>query len=251
MSEDRRPTYARTGEPIETEQPGYYPGYSTLGQNAYWDRTTRETVFKRVNQIPPIRFFTPEQARSLEAVADRLLPQDDRRPDRRIPIVNHIDDKLFRGEIDGYQYEDMPSDRDAMTGGIAAIDNAAKHLHARSFADLTMRQQEEILKAIHDGKPLFEDSIWQRMSVGRFWQLLLHFCIEAYYAHPWTWDEVGFGGPAYPRAYMRLEGGKPEPWECDEVRYEWNAPKGSLSDRYEKQGGEHGNHAPHGQEGTH
>ena len=31
--------------------------------------------------------------------------------------------------------------------------------------------------------------------------------VEAYYAHPYAWDEVGFGGPAYPRGYMRLERG--------------------------------------------
>jgi hypothetical protein len=149
--------------PIETDQPGYYPGYSTLGQNAYWDRTTRETVFKRVEQVPPIRFFTPEQARTMQAIVDRLLPQDDRRPYKRIPILNHIDDRLFRGEIDGYQYEDMPSDRDAVRWGIEAINNAAQHLHAHDFVDLSMHEQDEILKAMHDGKPLIDDPVWHRM----------------------------------------------------------------------------------------
>ena len=45
--------------------------------------------------------------------------------------------------------------------------------------------------------------------------------LEGYYAHPWAWDEIGFGGPAYPRAYTRLERGEPEPWEVEERRYEW------------------------------
>ena len=39
--------------------------------------------------------------------------------------------------------------------------------------------------------------------------------LEGYYAHPWAWDEIGFGGPAYPRAYTRLERGEPEPWEVE------------------------------------
>ena len=47
-----------------------------------------------------------------------------------------------------------------------------------------------------------------------------------------TANEIGFGGPAYPRGYMRLENGAREPWEVDEVRYEWAAPEGSLSDDY-------------------
>ena len=55
----------------------------------------------------------------------------------------------------------------------------------------------------------------------RFWVLLVQDCVDAYYSHPWAWDEIGFGGPAYPRAYMRLERGEPEPWEVEEKRYDW------------------------------
>ncbi len=56
------------------------------------------------------------------------------------------------------------------------------------------------------------------MPVHRYWMLLLQDCVEAYYAHPLSWDEIGFGGPAYPRGYMRLERGEPEPWEVEELR---------------------------------
>ena len=59
------------------------------------------------------------------------------------------------------------------------------------------------------------------MSIGRFWQLLMQDALEGYYSHPWAWDEIGFGGPAYPRAYTRLERGEPEPWEVEEQRYDW------------------------------
>jgi hypothetical protein len=54
--------------------------------------------------------------------------------------------------------------------------------------------------------------------------------IDAYYAHPWAWDEIGYGGPAYPRAYTRLERGDPEPWEVEEQRYDWLAPHIAVSD---------------------
>jgi hypothetical protein len=69
--------------------------------------------------------------------------------------------------------------------------------------------------------------------VHRFWQLIMGDAIDAYYAHPWAWDEVGFGGPAYPRAYTRLERGEPEPWEVEEKRYEWLAPEAAVSDEVE------------------
>ncbi len=66
----------------------------------------------------------------------------------------------------------------------------------------------------------------------RYWMLLLQDAVEAYYAHPYAWDEIGFGGPAYPRAYMRLESGEPEPWEVEEQRYAWAPPPASLSGDY-------------------
>ena len=74
------------------------------------------------------------------------------------------------------------------------------------------------------------------MNIERFWLLLVQDCVQAYYAHPLAWDEIGFGGPAYPRAYMRLERGEPEPWEVKEKRYEWVAPIDTISDRYEPSG---------------
>ena len=55
-------------------------------------------------------------------------------------------------------------------------------------------------------------------------------CVTVYYAHPWAWDEIGFGGPAYPRGYMRLANGLPQPWETEEERYEWKVPIDSLSE---------------------
>ena len=56
--------------------------------------------------------------------------------------------------------------------------------------------------------------------------LLVQDCVEAYYSHPWAWDEIGFGGPSYPRGYMRLERGEAETWESEEKRYDWQAPRG-------------------------
>ncbi len=77
------------------------------------------------------------------------------------------------------------------------------------------------------------------MPPHRYFLRLVTDACEAYYAHPWAWDEIGFGGPAYPRGYFRLENGEPEPWEVDERRYEWHAPPGSPSAEYKEVGGSH------------
>jgi hypothetical protein len=241
---------AKTGQPkAPVKQPGYYPGYSTLRQKKFWDEATRKVVERRVGQVPPIRFFTKEELPLMTAVCDRILPQDDRLPEYKIPIVHFIDGRLAENRIHGYRYEDMPPDREAHRLGLQAIDQTACAVHGMPFLELEPIKQDLVLKSIHDGKKLAAHEIWNRMSIDRYWQLLVQDCVQAYYAHPWAWDEIGYGGPAYPRAYTRLEGGMPEPWEVDEKRYEWSAPPTSLSDVYEPTGGGEGSH--HGQGGTH
>lgn len=241
-----------TKEPIKPRlQPGYYPGFETLSQQKYWDAKTRAVVLERVEKVPPFRFFDPHEEQLMQAICDRVLPQDDRDTVRRIPIAPRIDERLFTNRIDGYRFEDMPSDQDAYRIGIAAIDRMANHLHGVSFAELGPLEQDQILKSLHDGKPSSEQETWQKLPVHRFWTLLVQDCAEAYYAHPWSWDEIGFGGPAYPRGYMRLERGDPEPWEVDEKRYEWEAPSDSISDVYEPVGGMEGHMPAQGQGGSH
>jgi hypothetical protein len=87
------------------------------------------------------------------------------------------------------------------------------------------------------------------MPVRRFFTMLVSDVVHVYYAHPWAWDEIGFGGPAYPRGYMRLERGEPEPWEVEERRYAWEPPRASRSGAHGP--GTHEQHGLPGQGGTH
>jgi hypothetical protein len=220
-----------TGEPREPMQaPGYYPGFSTMAQRKFWDAATRDLITMRVEQPPPIRYFTVEQACFWRAVFDHLIPQHDRMADRRIPLVETLDERLYQNLTIGYRYEDMPQNREAYRLGQEAIDEEAKARFGGAFVHLPNRQQDEVLKAIHDSKPEAASAIWKSMPVGRFWMMLMQDALESYYSHPWSWDEIGFGGPAYPRAYTRLERGEPEPWEVEEHRYQWNAPSYAVSD---------------------
>jgi hypothetical protein len=85
----RRPIHPETHQPLPLrKQPGYYPGFSTLSQQAFWDQATRTKVLKRVQETPPIRFFDPREANLMELLAAHILPQDDREPSRRIPMCH-------------------------------------------------------------------------------------------------------------------------------------------------------------------
>jgi hypothetical protein len=47
----------------------------------------------------------------------------------------------------------------------------------------------------------------------------MRYVVQAFYSHPWAWNEIGFGGPAYPRGYAAFGSphlGEREPWEGEE-----------------------------------
>jgi hypothetical protein len=229
---DLLPRTADTNDPLSPrEQPGYYPDYSTLEQRSFWEKATRELVVQRVESPPPLRFFTEAQAQFWQTVFEHLLPQADRTPERRIPLIPPLDERLHENRTVGYRYENMPHDRDVYGSiGMDAIDREALNRYGKEFLSLPWREQDLALRFLHDGDPLAAKDIWEKMSVHRFWQMIIQDAIEAYYSHPWAWDEIGYGGPAYPRAYTRLERGDPEPWEVEEQRYQWQAPPAAVSD---------------------
>jgi hypothetical protein len=229
-----RPRDAAAREPLAPRrEPGYYPGFSTLSQSPFWDDATRQVVTERVESQPEMKFFSTQEWEFWTAVFNHLIPQTDRTPDRQIPIVAPLDHRLHLNHTVGYRYENMPQDREAYRLGREAIDQEAVQEFGGNFLSLQHREQDLVLRALHDGKPKSAGEIWKAMSVHRFWQLLMGDAIDGYYAHPWAWDEIGFGGPAYPRAYTRLERGEPEPWEVAEQRYEWIAPDSAVSDEVE------------------
>ena len=248
----RRPRDPKTELPLEPKaQPGYYKGYSTMDQQPFWDEATRNVIEKRVFEYPVCRFFTPDEQKVLQAVLDIVLPQDDRDLEHQIPILNYIDARLFEKRFDGYIYEGRKEDDVAHRLGIEAVIATAHEVYGRAFTELTLIEQEAILLSIRDDRPIGANDLWTVISANHYWTLLLQDAASAYYSHPFAWDEIGFGGPAYPRGYMRLTGGLPEPWEKEEAKYEWLAPAGTASDQYVPNEDVIGDDPAIGQAGTH
>lgn len=249
---ERLPIEPDTGEALPPRvQPGYYPDYQVLSQQAFWDEATRKVVLARVEQVPALRFFSVEEAPLMAAILDRVLPQDDRDPAHRIPLLNFLDERLQLGQSDGYRYEEMPPDGEAYRLGMRALDEMARQRFGKGFVELGPTAQDELLKSLHDGKPDPHHPTWDRMPAHRFFLMLLKDACSDYYAHPWAWDEIGFGGPAYPRGYMRLERGEPEPWEKEEKRYRWAPPPSARSAQFDPVAGELEHLGKPGEGGTH
>jgi hypothetical protein len=202
-----------------------YPGYDVAGGDKWaldWDEKTRDLVRDRVDNVPPFRFFSPDEVALLEAICARALPQEDRPAGQRVPIAPWIDDRLHRGEGSGTQYETMPADPVAYRLGLRAFDQSAQALFGRPFVDLAPHDQDAVVDGVGRGDP--PGDLWQGLPARPFFTLLMADVISAYYAHPAAWAEIGFGGPASPRGHIRLGLGQRDPWEAEEIRPRSSVP---------------------------
>jgi hypothetical protein len=185
-----------------------FPGYDVLGQAKTWDRTTRKVVLGRLEPSPRLRFFSASQEPTVRALVDRLLAQDD---EPRVPVVEMIDQRLAERRGDGYRYENMPEDWEAWSASVEAIEAESRASLGTGFAELDIRAQTELIEAVR-----CTEGDWRGLPAGRLFELWMRYACDAYYSHPWAWNEIGFGGPAYPRGYKDLGVGKREPWEVRE-----------------------------------
>jgi hypothetical protein len=200
---------------VTPQMHGRYPDYDVLEQAQHWDEATRKVVVDRVENVPEIRFFDQIEARTLRAFCDTVTAQD---AEPRIPVLAYIDDKLHSGRFDGYQYYDLPNDRDLWRLVARGLDEEARRRGAPSFADADAELQEAICGDFAEAK--LHGGVWNGFSVSRAWTVVMGAVVQAFYAHPWAWNEIGFGGPAYPRGYGAFGSphlGEEESWEAKET----------------------------------
>ena len=197
---------------VTPQMHGRYPEYDVLSQADAWDETTRELVRHRVEEVPSLRFFTEPEARTLTQLCDDVLAQDS---EPRIPVLAYVDEKLHDGRLDGFQYDDMPDDRDTWRLVAAGLDETARGRGGASYAEADEQQRLEIIDAFAAGE--LDGGSWDRLNTSRAWSVVTRSMLAAFYAHPWAWNEIGFGGPAYPRGYARMGIGLSEAWEAPEA----------------------------------
>jgi hypothetical protein len=194
-----------------------YPGYDVLNKwsGPSWNEKTREVVTQRLAIAPEPRFFSAEEFETVTAIAARIVPQPSTRPP--IPVAALLDRKLHSGVCDGYRVAGMPRDGEAWRQGLRALDSEARSAHGHRFAEITETQQDELLSRAEAGR--LNAAEWQGMDCQAFFKRrLLRDIVLAYYAHPIAWSEIGWGGPASPRGYVRLDFNERDPWEAAEAR---------------------------------
>jgi hypothetical protein len=193
----------------------HYPGYDVLAKrnSQSWNDKTRRVVDRRLAIPREPRFFTKDEWQTLCALCERILPQPNDRPP--VPIAAYVDEKLLAGRCDGYRHADLPSDGEAWRIGLAALDNSAQALFGKRFHVLSAGKQDDLIRRMESDQ--MADDAWQGVPSRLFftWRVLPDIVLS-YYAHPTAWSEIGFGGPASPRGYVRMGFDRRDPWEAVE-----------------------------------
>lgn len=198
-----------------------YPGYNVLDKRdtPSWNEKTREVIARRLAVPHEPRFFDAQEWATLEATCARLVPQpaSEDGNGEAIPVAALVDQKLVEDIRDGYRNAKLPPQREAWKRGLQALDAEARTAHGAPFAMLDGAQQDVLLKRMESGQ--LHDPAWGDMPPKLFFaRRLMRDVVHAYYSHPTAWSQIGWGGPASPRGYVRLQPDRLDPWEAIEAR---------------------------------
>jgi len=201
----------------EVPVPARFPGYDVLASNGSWDPVTADVVLGRLEPSGPLSFFPAGLDRTAWALFDQLLDQG---TGPRVPVLHMVDARLAQGETDGWRYADMPEDGAAFLASLRGLDADARALADGDFADVDVAAQARILNDVQTS-----NGRWHDLRAKHVWSLWTRYACTAFYSHPWAWNEIGFGGPAYPRGYGNLGMDRRESWEVRDVSPQ-SAPAG-------------------------
>lgn len=198
-----------------------YPGYDVLDKRdtVSWNEKTREVIERRLATPNEPRFFDRDEWATVQAVAERIVPQPRQRDGNGgpIPVAGLLDTKLFENHEDGWRPAKLPQQREAWRRGLRALNAEAQAACNAPFAMLDGEQQDALLKKMESGD--LHGPAWEGMPSKEFWKHhMLRDIVYAYYSHPTAWSEIGWGGPASPRGYVRLQSNMRDPWEAAEAR---------------------------------
>jgi hypothetical protein len=189
----------------------HYPTFDVMEESMKWDVHTKTIVNARLIREHAYGYVTVVEAETLRAWCSLLM--DDHRGEIIQYVINHIDQVLSENRGEGHRKVDTPPLRLLLRQGLKAIDETGWIANSQPFFQLDETNQRSIMLQIsNDSYPPTKN--WGGIPQKILFQKLLQLCVEAYYAHPLVWSEIGFGGPAYPRGYALHRPDQLESWEA-------------------------------------
>jgi hypothetical protein len=199
-----------------------YPGWDVLSKwsTPSYNEQTREVLNRRIDPPAP-HALEREVYRTLCALCERVIPQhEDTQGPPPAPIAPWIDAAIAGGRSSGTRYDGMPDTPTAWRRGLAALDAEARQRHGQPFHRVPAQAQDAILRDVGKGQ-VKATAAWEGLEPRTFLRkVALKQIVEIYYAHPRGQSEIGYGGPASPRGYLRLGAGRIDEWEAPEGQWD-------------------------------
>jgi gluconate 2-dehydrogenase gamma chain len=121
----------------------------------------------------PWRFLTVDEARTLAAICDQIIPEDEDPGAVWAGVVNYIDRQLC-GPLERL--------RDSYRSGLAAVESSSRALYGAGFRELAVARQVELLTLMEVGKAPAES--WGQISSHAFFSLLVDQTMQGFYGDP-------------------------------------------------------------------
>lgn len=200
------------------KQRTHYPSYDVMALQDKWDAHTQEIVRKRLGPFPEAKFLNNQEKEMLALITEHLTY------DNRKEIINwvlHYADQRLNSEIGESQRKpNVPPEKILIREGLAFLDKIASERFNNSFIIIETKEQFQVLADLQTGNLTVTSNgtngsiNWSKVLQKALFNKMAELIISAYYSHPTVWSEIGFGGPAYPRGYVRVEFGLADPWEA-------------------------------------
>ena len=133
-----------------------------------------------------LELYGGELESELRALIARLLPDVPDSIDLAAFVDAHADDPIGRGD----RAPDLPPIPDLFRLGLQALRDSG-------FARSPANEQDRLITRMRRGEADEELGLPAKEFVDR----LLVKAVAGYLAHPDTWEQIGFNGPAYPHGY--------------------------------------------------
>jgi hypothetical protein len=189
----------------------HYPSYDVMKEKEHWDEHTRSIVESRLYPNTKRTFLKWKEEEMLRVICSHLVA--DQRAKLIDFIISHIDQTLSSSVGEGQRKSGVPEAKVLVRKGLIALNKSAVEKYQVSFIGLDSEAQHQLLLDVSQSRaPDLPE--WEGIPQQEFFKKLHTLTIESYYSHPVVWSEIGYGGPAYPRGYVRTQLGQLDPWEA-------------------------------------
>jgi len=135
--------------------------------------TAAGPVVSCIGTSNPWRCLSEDEARTLAAVVDRIIPPDQDPGAGWAGVVNFIDRQL----VGPYRTFQKP-----YRLGLAGTNVASLALCGKRFTELAGEKQDEVLRAIEKNQA--PGTTWKQQPAGQFFEMVLSHTMQGFYGDP-------------------------------------------------------------------